>query len=140
MALFGDSGVKPVIAVFVGGVLGTGARLGLDTLIPHTDSTFPWSTLLINVVGSFALGVLVARSWDRLPAWGRAGLGPGVIGSFTTFSAIMVSLVTLAENDEPVLAGVYLVASLVLGFAAAGLGIWVGRPPGSAAPDLAVDE
>ncbi len=43
----------------VGGLVGTGLRLGIDALLPHGDDGFPLSTLLINVAGSFALGMLV---------------------------------------------------------------------------------
>ena len=86
--------------MLVGGLVGTGLRLGIDALLPHADDAFPWSTLLINVVGSFALGVLVARVWPTAPAWLRAGLGAGLLGSFTTFSAVAVSLVALADAGE----------------------------------------
>jgi CrcB protein len=121
-------GWREIAAVAAGGVVGTGLRLTLDTVIPHTDATFPVSTLVINVVGSFALGALVSTLWRRreLPNWLRAGLGTGLIGSFTTFSAVMVSLVAEAGGGEWMLAIVYLVATVVLGFAAAVAGLSLG--------------
>ena len=111
-----------------GAVVGTGLRLLLDTLIPHTDTTFPVSTLLINVVGAFVLGVLVARVWTRpaTPGWVKAGLGPGLLGTFTTFSALVVSLVAEASHGEWMLALAYLAASILLGFAAASAGLALG--------------
>jgi CrcB protein len=115
-----------VVAVLVGGILGTALRLLTDHAIPHGDTTFPLSTLLINIVGSFALGFLVARVWSTAPNWLKAGLGPGLLGGFTTFSAVMVSLVTLAGNGHPVLALLYLAATLVAGFGAAALGLVTG--------------
>jgi CrcB protein len=139
-------------------MLGTGARLGLDTLIPHGDTDFPLSTLLINIVGSFVLGLLVARVWTRAttPNWLKAGLGAGLIGSFTTFSALVVSLLAQASHGLWLLAVGYLLLSLVLGFAAAALGLRLGRghrptllggssapgspPPGSLPPLDPVDE
>lgn len=119
----------PLVMVVVGGILGTALRIGLDALVPHTDTTFPWSTLLINVVGSFALGLLVARVWPTAPSWLRAGLGTGLLGSFTTFSAFAVSLVTLARAGLGGIAVAYLVVSVVAGLAAAFLGLRLGRPP-----------
>lgn len=115
-----------VVAVLLGGVLGTGLRLTLDAVIHHDDSQFPWSTLLINVVGSFALAFLVARVWPTAPAWLRAGLGTGLIGSFTTFSALIVSLLTLTGAGMLLLAAGYLLVSLVGGLAAALLGLKLG--------------
>jgi CrcB protein len=122
--------LKSVVAVFVGGLVGTAARLGLDVAIPHGDADFPLSTLLINVVGSFALGLVVAvldRQVDVARRWLRAGLGPGLLGSFTTFSAVMVSLVSLTAADRLPAALVYLAFSVVLGFGAALLGLLLGR-------------
>jgi CrcB protein len=119
--------VLAVVAVLVGGILGTAARLGLDDLIPHTRTTFPLSTLIINVAGSLILGFLIARVWSIAPNWLRAGIGPGVLGGFTTFSAVMVSMVTMAAGGQVLLALVYLAATLILGFGAAALGLRMGR-------------
>jgi CrcB protein len=119
--------VKALVAVLVGGMAGTGLRLLADTLIPHSDTGFPVSTLLVNVVGSFVLGLVVARLWSRLAPWLRAGLGTGLLGSFTTFSALMVSVVALGSHGLWALAVAYFVLTLVLGFAAAAIGLRVGR-------------
>jgi CrcB protein len=119
----------PILAVVLGGIVGTGLRIGLDTLIPHTDTGFPWSTLLINVVGSFVLALLVARAWPVAPDWLRAGLGAGLLGSFTTFSAFAVSLVTLTRAGFGWMALIYLVVSVVAGLVAAFLGLRLGARP-----------
>ncbi len=130
-----------VIAVLLGGLLGTGLRLAIGTVLPNRDTVFPVATLVINVVASFVLGFLVARVWPTAPAWLRGGLGTGVIGSFTTFSALMVSLVTLTHAGMPLLALLYLVVSIVGGLAAALLGLRLGAPAGPLpAPPLDVDE
>jgi CrcB protein len=120
-----------VVAVLIGGVLGTGLRLGVDALLPHEPTGFPWSTLLVNVAGSFALGLLVSRVWRAAPAWLRAGLGTGLLGSFTTFSALAASLVAMSAGGAALVALAYLAASLVTGFGAAWLGLRLGaaRPP-----------
>jgi len=118
--------VKSLFAVLVGGALGTGLRLALDLLIVHGDADFPVSTLIINVVGAIALGFLTARLWPTARPWVRAGLGPGLLGSFTTFSAFAVSLVSLADAGEWMLGALYLVATLVLGFGGAWAGLRIG--------------
>lgn len=133
-------GWREAVAVVVGGMLGTGLRLAVDLLLPHGASDLPLSTLLVNVVGAFALGALVSSVWTRpgTPTWAKAGLGTGLLGSFTTFSALIGSLLSETTLGMWWLAGVYLLASLVLGFAAAALGLRVGhRAPRQ--PDL-VDE
>jgi CrcB protein len=116
-----------LLAVLLGGAVGTALRLGIDALLPHSDDSFPWATLGINVAGSFALGALVSLAWHRTPGWLRAGLGPGLLGSFTTFSALTVSLVTLGAAGAWMPAAAYLVASIALGLAAALLGLRLGR-------------
>lgn len=113
----------PLLAVFVGALVGAALRLGIDALLPHTDEGFPWSTLLINAVGAFALGALVARVWPTAPDWLRAGLGAGLLGTFTTFSALAVALVALADAGEWLLAIGYLLVTMVAGLAAAWAGI-----------------
>jgi CrcB protein len=116
-----------LLAVFVGGLAGTALRLGIDALLPHSaPGTFPLSTLLVNVAGSFALGLLVARVWPSAPPWLRYGLGTGLLGSFTTFSALAVSLLGLTLT-YPAVAVLYLGASLVAGLGAAWLGLRLGR-------------
>lgn len=115
----------PFLAVLAGGLVGTGLRLAADLAIPHADDAFPWSTLIVNLVGTFALGWLAGGLWTRpsTPTWLKAGVGSGVIGSFTTLSAVMGSLAILGREGETALAAVYLGTSLVAGlvFAAAGL-------------------
>lgn len=116
-----------LFAALVGGVCGTGLRMLIDLAVPHTNSEFPLGTLLLNVVGAFVLGILVARLWSGASEWLKAGLGAGLLGSFTTFSALMVSLVAQTTSGLWMMAAAYLVLSLVLGLAAAALGLRAGR-------------
>jgi CrcB protein len=124
--------MRPLLAVFAGGLVGTTLRLLLDLLLPHGDDGFPVSTLLINIVGAFTLGLLTARLWPRASASLKALLGPGLLGSFTTYSAFAVSLVALADAAQWLLAAVYLVATIALGLAAAWAGLRLGRARTSA--------
>jgi len=109
---------RELVAVLIGGLLGTGARLAIDTVVGQ-----PISTLAINVTGSFALGLLVARLWSSAAPWLRAGLGAGLLGSFTTFSAFAVTLVELGFTWG---AALYLVLSVGLGLVAAWAGLRIG--------------
>jgi CrcB protein len=131
--------MRSLLAVLIGGAIGTALRLLLDDLIVHHDNQFPWSTLIINVVGSLVLAILVARVWPAAPDWVRAGLGPGLVGGFTTFSAVMASMVTLAAAEDIPLALIYIAVTLVAGFGAAALGFWIATPRGTAAI-IEVDE
>ncbi|WP_127794636.1 CrcB family protein [Agromyces sp. LHK192] len=117
--------MRAILAVFVGGLIGTGLRFGLDLLLPHGDDAFPVSTLVANLAGALALGTLVGGLWTRpsTPAWVKAGAGAGLLGSFTTLSAVMASLVLLAGAGSWWTAGAYLAVSLIggIGLAYAGL-------------------
>ena len=119
--------MRTYLAVALGGLAGTGLRLACDLAFPHADGELPVETLIVNLVGTFALGWLVGGLWTRptTPMWLKAGLGPGLIGSFTTLSAVMAALLVLTREGEAWLAAGYLLASVVggLGLAAAGLRI-----------------
>lgn len=110
--------------VAAGGAIGTAARLGLGLLLP-TATGIPWATLIANVLGAFLLGILAAR----LPGSSarRILLGTGVLGGFTTYSALAVGTVQL-WHDQPLLAAGYALGSVVLGLAAAITGLRVARP------------
>lgn len=120
------------VAVFCGGIVGTALRWGIDSLIPHTSDQFPASTLTVNVTGSFVLAYLVGGLWERpLPHWLKVGVGPGVLGTFTTFSAVAIAVVTMTATGHLGLAVLYLVLTLGFGFAAVWAGLHLsgaGRP------------
>ncbi|HYH78015.1 MAG TPA: CrcB family protein [Arthrobacter sp.] len=117
------------LAVAGGGLLGTELRYGLGLAFPDIAGTIPWTTLAINVVGSFVLAVLttfwIAR--PRTAFWLRAALGPGLLGSFTTFSAVVFSVDQLSRANLHVVWAAYLCLSLLLGLAAAAGGWRVGK-------------
>jgi len=120
--------VPPFLAVFVGGLAGTGLRLALDTALPHADDGFPWSTLIANLVGTFVLGWLAGGLWTRpnMPSWLKAGVGSGLIGSFTTLSAVMGAVAILDREEATALAALYLGVSLAAGLALAAAGLKLG--------------
>ena len=105
------------VAVLLGGVVGTGLRAAVAALVPV--ATFPLATLLVNLVGAFGLGFLAGSRPDAPPRL-RAFLGTGLLGSFTTFSALAVDVVAL--GDRAGLLVVYALASIAGGLALARLG------------------
>jgi len=110
-----------LVAVFVGGCAGGLARHVVVSAWP--DSGFPWTVLAVNCSGAFALGLLIPLVRDSLL---RALLGTGLLGAWTTFSAIVVSATELI-GPRPATAAAYLVASAVGGVLAVVLGLALGR-------------
>lgn len=132
--------MKSLLAVLVGGAIGTSLRFAVDVVLPHGGTAFPVGTFLVNLVGSFVLAVLVARVWRTAVEWLRAGLGAGLLGSFTTFSALAVSAVEMTSVGVGAQAVIYVVASLVGGITAAVLGLRLGAPQATTTPPIGIDE
>jgi len=116
-------------AVLLGGALGTAARLGLDLLLPHDPAAFALSTLIVNAVGCFALGALTTSVLARpaLPAWARAGLGPGLLGGFTSMSAVALVLGQQLQHGLLLPAALQAAAQVVAGLLAIWTGLALGR-------------
>jgi len=121
--------VKEVLLVMGGGAAGALARYLCNLAAVRLLGTNLWATLAVNVLGSFALGFLLAFLAARAPsqAWLYLVAGVGFLGSFTTYSTVMADTVALTQNGAWQVASLNLGASLVLGLAAAGLGFWLGR-------------
>jgi fluoride exporter len=112
--------------VLVGGagLAGVLARYGLSRLTLHSEALI-WTTVGINVVGSFLLGVLAAEHWFSRDV--REALGVGFLGGFTTFSTFSVQIVLDVDGGQSGKAAAYLVASVVGGILAAAAGYALGR-------------
>ncbi|MFC7305812.1 fluoride efflux transporter FluC [Streptomyces monticola] len=109
-----------VAAVALGGMLGAAARYGAALLWPTAPGTFPWTTLVVNVAGCAAMGVLMVvitegRQVHRLV---RPFLGTGVLGGFTTFSTYAVDIENLTDLHTARTALVYLALTLLAALAA----------------------
>jgi CrcB protein len=110
------------LSVALGGGFGAWLRFIAGRLIPGTS--FPFATLTINILGSFAMGLLaawLARSGGNESV--RLLLGVGVLGGFTTFSAFSLEVVTLAQRGAMAAAALYVAASLVGGIVALLIGL-----------------
>ncbi|MBO9519289.1 MAG: fluoride efflux transporter CrcB [Porphyrobacter sp.] len=128
---------SPLIAsahVALGGAIGSVLRYQAGRGITHwlgvqAVTAFPWATLIINVVGSMAMGVLAG--W--LARYGQSGepmrllLGVGVLGGFTTFSAFSLEMMMLVERGQAGHAFVYAAVSVLAGLTALYLGLIVMR-------------
>lgn len=111
-----------MLAVFAGGGLGSIARY-LLTLVPWKtvgDVQFPLGTLVTNIVGSFAVGVIVglAAGGDALSPRALLFAKVGICGGFTTFSTFALETSGLLERGEYLVGGVYMLLSFALGVAA----------------------
>jgi CrcB protein len=124
-----DLDVLAVIAA--GGVVGSLARWGISSALPHHGTGYPWATFIENVVGCLLIGVLM---WFVVEVWivgryVRPFLGVGVLGGFTTFSTYAVETTGLVRNGAAGTAALYAVGSLLAGL----LAVRAGRVLGAAA-------
>ena len=117
--------INQTLAISIGAILGANARYWIALWTKELFATsFPLGTFIVNVVGSFLLGFLVALSLKRadLPQTTLLLLGTGFMGSFTTFSTFSVESVQLMSNGHWQLAFFNVVGSVVLGLS----GVWLG--------------
>jgi len=116
--------------VCLGGAVGTGARYLLGGLaIRWLGAEFPYGTLLVNVIGSFLIGVVQELALDAamLPERVRVVLAVGVLGGFTTYSAFAHESLRLAAGGSWGAAVFYVGLTTVLCFAACLLGVGAAR-------------
>jgi CrcB protein len=108
------------LIVFLGGGFGAAMRHGINIGVARTLGTaFPYSTLLINITGSFIMGLVAAYfafKGDASQHW-RLFLTTGILGGYTTFSAFSLDAALLYERGEVGPAALYVAASVVLSIA-----------------------
>ena len=124
MTLPGES-----LLVAAGGAAGAVLRFLLNSWAVRAVPTYPaGGTLLVNVLGCFAIGVAVVllEDRDRRDPWRAAGV-IGLLGSLTTFSTFGYQTVELANEGFTRAAVLNVAANLLVGFAAVVAGLWVGR-------------
>lgn len=116
--------------VFAGGTLGAGARMVAESAAAYVDpshAVFPWGTMLVNVMGSFAIAVFGALLFERfMEERERMFWVLGFLGSFTTFSSYALQT-TETWADSPFLGALYGGGSIILGLLAALLGLRLTR-------------
>jgi CrcB protein len=122
--------MSSVFLVFVGGGIGASLRyLSGLAAVRLLGPSFPWGTLFVNVLGSFAMGALAGWLTQKSLADGqlRLLLATGLLGGFTTFSAFSLDAVVLWERGAHQSAALYVLASLVCSLAALAAGLWLVR-------------
>ena len=114
-----------LLVIALGGALGAAGRYGLAEALPHSPDAFPWSTLLANVTGCLAIGVLMVLVVERVSASRlvRPFFGTGLLGGFTTFSTYAVDTRAMLAAGRPAVAASYLLGTLVLGLLAVVIGL-----------------
>jgi fluoride exporter len=112
----------PYLLVAIGGALGSMARYGGGVLVGRFwDATFPLGTMLINIIGSLAMGLFIGLLVRTTPAWqadGRLFVAVGILGGFTTFSSFSLDTIAMIERGDVGPALLYVLVSVILGVAA----------------------
>lgn len=118
-----------LLGIAAGGVVGSLGRYAVGLALPHPAGSFPWSTLVVNLTGALAMGLLVAYLLGRPGSHrlARPVVGVGLLGGWTTFSAFAIEVVTLLETGHGGEAAAYMLASFLGGVLAVTLGSTVGQ-------------
>ena len=125
------------LAIAAGGALGTVARYFLSGVIADAfGQTFPWGTLIVNVSGSFVIGLFASLTGPdgRLLVSGmtRQFVMIGICGGYTTFSSFSIQTLNLANDGEWLYAGANIAGSVVLCL----IFVWIGAAVGAAVNQL----
>lgn len=119
-----------ILSIAAGGALGAVARhltnVGAATLFGFS---FPWGTLIVNILGSFLMGLLVglfAHVWPAPQAL-KQFLTVGFLGGFTTFSSFSLDVATMYERGEVLLGAGYVAGSVLLSISALFIGLYIAR-------------
>jgi fluoride exporter len=112
----------------IGGSLGAAARYLLGSLINRRKNFvgFPLGTWVINISGSFFLGLLAKLHLaNDISDWLWFLIGIGFCGAFTTFSTFGYETITLLQSNKKILAGIYVLSSVVVSILMAALGLYL---------------
>jgi CrcB protein len=118
------------LLISAGAILGANARYWLGTWAAQKwGAAFPYGTLIINLSGSFLLGLFMTLATERLmldPRW-RFLIAVGFLGAYTTFSTYTYESFNLLFKGQWIAGLLNLLGSTLLGVAAVGLGVFVGK-------------
>ncbi|WP_432449569.1 fluoride efflux transporter CrcB [Aliiroseovarius marinus] len=120
--------MTPLLQVALGGALGASARYLTNTTVTRLlGHGFPVGTLMVNIVGSFLMGVLVVVLAKKGGQAAAPFLMTGILGGFTTFSAFSLDAVTLYERGQAAAAMGYVLGSVVVSILALMAGLMLAR-------------
>jgi CrcB protein len=118
--------LKTILLIGSGGFLGSIARYGLQHWVHKViPSVFPYGTLLVNIIGCFAIGLIygsMSKSNCLTEDW-KLFLAIGICGGFTTFSSFSYENIKLLQDGHALQALLYIAASLIIGLAMTFLGM-----------------
>lgn len=118
----------PLIAIFVGGGLGSLARFGLSRWLGSSENGFPIGTLVANLIACLILGfasAIILKKMDVSPTL-QAGIMAGFCGGFSTFSTFSLESFALIQGDKAFIALGYILVSVIVCITAIWLGSWLG--------------
>ena len=120
--------MRKFLWIGLAGAAGAITRVAIGQIVSN-DSGFPFSTLTVNIVGTFLLCFIVARAVLKLVVSKELQdiMTTGFLGSFTTFSAVSMETVLLLEKGQIIVAGLYIIFSVIGGLSAGMLGFRLGR-------------
>jgi CrcB protein len=121
---------RRLAAIYVGGVLGALARVGLAQAMPHGPDSWPWGTFAVNMAGALLLGYFFARLRDHPEdSLAHPFLTTGICGTLTTFSTVQLELFEMIDGGHFAIAAAYLGATLLAGFFCVRAGIALEHRP-----------
>lgn len=118
-----------VLAIFIGGGLGSLSRYGISILLRAYSLNFPFATLLVNIVGSLILGFTIALFWNKahLNDTVKLAVTIGFCGGLTTFSTFSWETFDMIKNGEFLLAVIYVLISVLACILAISLGVFLSK-------------
>ncbi|MBV9570190.1 MAG: fluoride efflux transporter CrcB [Alphaproteobacteria bacterium] len=118
-----------LLAVALGGAIGSLARYFVASVVQQSTAQFPWGIFVVNVSGGFLMGVIVELSALKLnvsPEM-RAFLTVGILGGYTTFSTFSLDSALLIQRGAYATVAAYVIGSTVLSILALFAGLWIMR-------------
>jgi len=123
--------IHNLLMVAAGGAIGASMRFMTGHWVMRLIGPgFPWATLIVNIAGSLAMGVIAVVMMEKFPgSWGRWApfAMTGVLGGFTTFSAFSLDAFTLFERGRYLAAAAYVGGSVAISIAALVIGFYCTR-------------
>ncbi|BBI34576.1 fluoride efflux transporter FluC [Cohnella abietis] len=120
------SDIAVMALVGVGGAIGALLRYGIGRWVVKNRRPSYYGTLIVNLVGSFAIGVFLGLQFEQEHLMANRIAVVGLLGGFTTYSTLNVQKVTMRDRESKRTIGIYLAATYIGGFGLTALGVGLG--------------